>query len=79
MSIRVRVVNPSTGKVGFLANSMVSHQWAGAGTTNAPTATGWPDFVVGVNNGGAATANVYWTINGAWVSVGATVANLFGA
>lgn len=61
-----------------VANAIISEVWAGAGTTNAPDATDYANFIIGVNNGGASTANVYHVINGAWVDTGATVANLYG-
>jgi len=63
----------------YVANSLISYQWAGAGTTNAPDPATLSDFIVGVNNGGISSANVYHVIDGAWVDTGATVANLFGA
>jgi len=57
----------------------VSFVWSGAGTTNAPDASGLPNFIRGVNADGAATANIYWVIDGSWTDTGATVAQLHGA
>jgi hypothetical protein len=62
-----------------VANSLISYFWAGAGTTAAPDASNLPDFVIGVNNGGVASANVYHVIGGAWVDTGSLVSHLYGA
>lgn len=66
------------GKV-HIANGLISHHWAGTGTTNAPDATAMDDYTVGVNQSGIATADVYHVIDGVWVDTGAAVSNLYGA
>lgn len=54
--------------------------WAGAGTTNAPATSNYWIGAIGVNNDGAASANVYWIveISGVftWVDTGKTVTTL---
>jgi hypothetical protein len=69
-----------TGDSQKVANtsSIISYHWAGAGTTNAPSATNLPNYTVGVNTGGAATGLVYHVIDGSWVPTGTDVANLYG-
>lgn len=56
--------------------------WAGAGTTNAPSAAEYRLGSLGANNDGATTANVYHVVPVAgvntWVDTGATVANIYG-
>lgn len=61
-----------------ITNTLISYHWAGADDTNAPDATDLPDYIVGVSASGASTGVVYHVIDGAWVSTGATVANLYG-
>ena len=60
-----------------VSGALVSHFWAGTGTTNAP-ATNVVSGQIGVNNDGATTANVYHYNGTAWVDTGATVLNLYG-
>jgi len=61
-----------------VANSLISYHWTSADDTDAPDATNFADYLVGVASDGATGGAVYHTIDGAWVATGATVANLYG-
>jgi len=61
-----------------VGNGLISHQWAGTGLGGAPDAANFSDFTVGADSGGVGTGLVYHVINGSWVPVGATIANLYG-
>lgn len=61
-----------------VANSLISYHWTSADDTDAPDATGFADYLVGVASDGATGGAVYHTIDGAWVATGTTVANLYG-
>lgn len=68
----------SDGHAAKVSGSLISYHWAGAGTTNAPDATDFYNYTIGVNSDGASTGNVYHVIDGTWTDTGATVANLYG-
>jgi len=59
-------------------DSLIAFRWTGSGIGAAPSATSFPDFVVGVDQDGVASASVYHTIGGNWILTGASVANLYG-
>ena len=61
-----------------VSNGLISYHWTSADATDAPTATSLADYTIGLALDGAATGVVYHVIDGAWVSTGADVANLYG-
>ena len=61
-----------------VSNGLISYHWTSIDDTDAPTATSLADYTIGLASDGAAAGVVYHVIDGAWVSTGATVANLYG-
>jgi hypothetical protein len=59
-------------------NSLISYHWTSADDTDAPTATGLSDYVIGLASDGATGGAVYHVIDEGWVATGTTVANLYG-
>ena len=62
----------------FTVNNLISYHWASADDTDAPDATSFSDYVIGVASDGVAAGLVYHVIDGGWVPTGADVQNLYG-
>ena len=62
----------------IVRNSLISYHWTSADDTDAPTATNFADYTVGIASDGVAAGLVYHVIDGAWVPTGADVQNLYG-
>lgn len=76
-SVRQRGTEDGSAYV-VVANSLISYHWTSADDTDAPDATNFADYVVGVASDGATGGAVYHVIDGGWVATGTTVANLYG-
>lgn len=77
----LELVDPATGQkyiTVVVSNGLISYHWTSADDADAPTATSLADYTIGLASDGASTGVVYHVIDGAWVSTGATVANLYG-
>jgi len=59
--------------------SAITVFWTGAGTSSAPSATGFKNGILGANSDGISTGTVYHVVAGVWVSTGATISNFYGA
>jgi len=57
-------------------SQVIERIWTGAGTSNAPATANLKTGMYGADNGGTASSVVYQIILGAWVSTGATIAEM---
>ena len=62
-----------------VGGSLISYHWPGAGTGNAPDPTDFFNYTIGADSNAVAGATIYHVVDGAWVSLGVTVAQLHGA